>query len=89
MTRVNPGPGERRVVDQACPGEPVQGRVGSALRHSAAPQGLIKLRPRARGRGQQPQADLQGRSLRVSALLVVAIAGCPATYSATRHRLAA
>ena len=86
---VHPCSGERRVIYQARPGEPVKGRVSRLLRYSPSPQRLIELRPRSRRRGEQPQAHLQGRRLRVFALPVTMIGCCLVTRSATCHRPAA
>ena len=60
---LNPGPGEGGVVDQPYLGEPVEDGLGDLVRHPAAAQGAGQLCPRARRRGQQPQADLPGRRL--------------------------
>ena len=65
MPGLDPGPGERGIVDQPDLGEPAEDRLRDIVRHPAAAQRAGELRPGARPGGKQPQADLPRRLLRV------------------------
>ena len=62
---VDPGRGERAVVDEADLGEAGQDRGGGVVGDAALGQRGGELRPGPRPQRQQPQADLAGHGLRV------------------------
>ena len=77
MPGLHPGPGERRVVDQADVGEAAEYGLGGPGRYPAAAQRLGQLGP-GPGRGrQQPQADLPGLRFRVTDLVLSDVARDP------------
>ena len=75
---LDPCLGERGVVDQPYLGEPAKDGLRDLVRHPATAQRAGELGPGARPGGQQPQADLAGRLLRVYTAVTGASRCCPA-----------
>jgi hypothetical protein len=67
MAGLHPHPGEGRVVDQACLGQPAENRLRSLRWHGVPPQGLLELGPGARRRSQQTQAQRHALGLGILA----------------------
>jgi hypothetical protein len=63
---LHPGPGERRVVDQAGFGEPAEYGLGGIVGYATTLQRLRQLSPGPGLSGQQPQADLPSPGFRIT-----------------------
>jgi hypothetical protein len=63
MPRLDPRPGEDRVIDEARLGEAIEHSLCRLLRHATPAEGVRELSPRAGFHGEQPQADLPRGSL--------------------------